>query len=260
MRKVALILISALGAASLASASDNFSYTATATPGSTPDGVDQSSNPVNVWTVVTTPSVTGGGSGAYFGTAFSGETLSGWQIWSSPFGTGTGNAGSVVATTTFAGGALAIGQTVSINFEMRAADPGKEVGIDLLNGSGTAVTFGIYGGEPGAYPYTGNGYYYTDAGSTDVSAGSMGYQYQSEFNIALTVTGTGTYSAVAGSDSWAGTFNGSLTGMDVFNLGAGDASDVAFNNLTVIPEPSMWAMWVVGIVAVLGWRRVFQHA
>ena len=254
MKKAVLILISLAGAAGVASASNLFSYTATATPGSTPDGVDQNSNPVNVWSVVDTPSNTGGGSGQYFGTSFSGETLSGWQIWSSPFGTGTGNAGNVVATTTFAGGALAVGQTVSINFEMRAVDPGKQVGVDLLNGSGAAITFGIFGGEPGAYPYTGSGYYFSDAGSAYASAGSMGYQYQSEFNIAFTITGANTYSAVAGSDSWSGTFNGSLIGMDVFNLGAGDASDVAFNNLTVAPEPSTIALVGISLSLLVGNR------
>jgi hypothetical protein len=259
MKKAIWILMSLIGATGMVSASNNFSYTATGTPGSPPDGVDQNNNPVNVWSVVDTPSNTGGGSGQYFGTAFGGETLSGWQIWSSPFGTGTGNAGSVVATTTFAGGALTIGQTVSINFEMRAIDPGKEVGVDILNGSGAAITFGIFGGEPGPYPYTGNGYYYSDAGSAFVSAGSMGYQYQSEFNIAFTMTGANTYSAVAGSDTWSGTFNGSLTGMDVFNLGAGDGSDVAFNNLTVAPEPSTWAMLAIGGVTLLGRRRIFHQ-
>lgn len=254
MKKVVLIFINLMGAAGVAFASNNFSYTATATPGQTPDGVDQNSNPVNVWSVVDTPSNTGGGSGQYFGTAFSGETLSGWQIWSSPFGTGTGNAGSVVATTTFAGGALSVGQTVSINFEMRAIDPGKQVGVDLLNGSGAAITFGIFGGEPGPYPYTGNGYYYSDAGSAYASAGGMGYQYQSEFNIAFTMTGINTYSAVAGSDSWSGTFSGSLIGMDVFNLGAGDASDVAFNNLTVVPEPSTIALVGIGLGLLIAKR------
>lgn len=261
MKKVVLILVSLIAATGAASASDDFSYTATATPGSTPDGVDQSSNPVNVWSVAVVPSGTGGGAGAYYGTAFSGETLSGWQIWSSPFGTGTGNAGTIDATTTFVGGALTIGQTVSINFEMRAVDPGNEVGVSLLNGSGDSIKFAIFGGEPsGTYPYTGSGYYYTDAGSAYASAGSMGYQYQSEFNIALTVTGAGTYSAVAGSDSWSGTFSGSLIGMDVFNHGAGDASDVAFNDLMVVPEPSTWAMLVIGSMAMFGSRRIFRHS
>jgi hypothetical protein len=137
---------------------------------------------------------------------------------------------------------------------MRAIDPGKQVGVDILNGSGAAITFGIFGGEPGPYPYTGSGYYYSDAGSAYVSAGSMGYQYQSEFNIAFTVTGANTYSAAAGSDTWSGTFSGSLIGMDVFNLGAGDASDVAFNNLTVIPEPTTIALIGIGLSLLVGNR------
>jgi hypothetical protein len=259
MNKTILTLICLLGAARLAHASDNFSYTATATPGSSLDGVDQNNNPVSVWTLGQQPGVTGGGiSGAYSGTAFSGETLSGWQIWSSPSGLSTGDGGFIQATNIFAGGALNIGQTVSLNFEMRAVDPGRDVGVSLLNSSGTAITFGIYGGEPGAgYPYTGNGYFYTDAGTADVSAGSMGYQYQNEFNIAFTMTGAGTYSAVAGSDAWSGTFNGQLLGIEVFNDGAGNGSDDAFNNLTVasVPEPGPLGLAFVGGALLLGYQR-----
>ena len=64
----------------------------------------------------------------------------------------------------------------------------------------------------------------------------MSYQYQSAFNIAFTVTGTNTYLAVAGSDTWTGTFNGPLTGIDVFNHAGGNGSDVGFNNLKIAPE------------------------
>jgi hypothetical protein len=249
MKKTLLFLVSLASAVGVASASNDFSYTATAAPGSTPDGVDQSSNPVNVWSVVLTPGLTPGtdGEGVYEGTAFGGETLSGWQEYSYQ-NDGVGNGGSVDDNTTFAGGALGIGQTVSINFEMRALDAGGQAGLSLLNGSGNAITFAIIGQGP-------NNYYYTDAGSTDASAGSMGYQYQSEFNIAFTVTGAGTYSAVAGSDSWSGTFSGSLIGMDVFNHAGGNASDVDSNNLTVVPEPATWAMLAAGGVLMLGYRR-----
>jgi hypothetical protein len=265
MKKILLTAIGLIGVAGLASASNNFSYTATGTPGNTPDGIDQSSDPVNVWTLLVTPgSGTGSAQGAYEGTAFSGETLSGWQIWTSPGSTanGPGVSGSINASDTFAGGALSIGQTVSLNFEMRAADPGTDVGISLLNGSGNAITFGIYGGEPSSSnPYTGAGYFYADAGSTYASAGGMGYQYQSEFNIAFTVTGADTYSAVAGSDSWSGTFSGSLTVIDVFNNGAGNGSDLAFNNLTVAtPEPSTWAMSAIGGLTLFGYLRKFRRA
>lgn len=238
MKRILSIVIAVTCAVRVASASNTFSYTATATPGTQPDGTDQNNNPVNVWTLAQYPGVTGGGiSGAYYGTAFSGETLSGWEIWSSPSSLPAGGGGFIEASNIFAGGPLSVGQTVSINFEMRATDPGRDVGVSLLNGSGYAVTFGIFGGEPNStYPYTGGGYFYSDAGSTYVSAGSMGYQYQSEFNISFTITGTNTYNAVCGSDSWSGTFNGQLLGIDVFNFGAGNGSDLAFNNLTVAPE------------------------
>ena len=235
-----LVLVGMMSVVRVASASSIFSYTATAAPGATPDGVDQNGNPVDIWTVTLTPPASGtGGEGVYEGTAFSGETLSGWQEYSYPGAGGPGTSGSVDATNIFAGGALTVGQTVSINFEMRAADAHGTVGVSLLNGSGNAITFGIYGAEPDSSNtnYTGTGYYYSDAGSGgDVNAGSMGYQYQIEFNIAFTITGPNTYTAIAGSDSWSGTFSGSLIGIDVFNHDAGDASDTAFNNLTVQPE------------------------
>ncbi|MGA2868178.1 MAG: hypothetical protein ABSF34_03320, partial [Verrucomicrobiota bacterium] len=236
-----LVLVGMMSGLRVASASNIFSYTATAAPGSTPDGVDQNGNPVDAWTVTLTPPASGGGGeGVYDGTpANSGETFSGWEMFTDPGAVSTDPSGSVDATNIFPGGALTVGQTVSINFVMRSTNPGTTVGVSLLNGSGNAITFGIYGGEPDASNtnYTGNGYYYSDAGSGgDVNAGSMAYQYQVEFNIAFTVTGPNTYSAIAGSDSWSGTFSGSLIGITVFNHQAGNGSDTGFNNLTVAPE------------------------
>jgi len=189
MKKTILTLISLLSVVGLASASNDFSYTASGDPNSNPDGVDQSANPVNVWNVTTTPGGTNSlgdsgadGSGSYYGTQ---DTLTGWQLYSFQ-NDGANNGGSAIATTTFAGGALTIGQTVSINFNMRALDnPSGTAGIDLFNGFGAAITFEINGG---------GSYNYTDAGSTGASAGSMGYQYQNPFNIAFTITGAGTYS------------------------------------------------------------------
>src|SRR5580693_9289830 len=153
MKKILLALVSLASAFGVASASNNFSYTATASPGNSPDGVDQALNPLQVWTLTTTPGFSGAdGSGAYYGSQPS--LGNAWQLYSYQ-NDGVGNGGSAFANTTFAGGALAIGQAVSINFNMRATDPGRQVGLSLLNGSGNAITFGIFGGEPNVtYPYT----------------------------------------------------------------------------------------------------------
>lgn len=269
MKKALLAAIGILGVIELASASNDFSYSATGSPGSTPDGVDQSSSPVSVWTEVVTLGGTNGagdngqdGAGVYFGNpdgsgGIGGSSENSWQEYSYQ-NDGTGLGGSVNSYNTFAGGALAIGQTVSINFVMRATDPAAngrasgQVGVTLLSGSSSAITFYIYGGGPGYYLYS-------DASSSGADAGPMSYQYQSPFNVAFTVTGANTYSAVVGSDSWSGTFNGSLTGIDVFNDAGGNGSDVGFNNLTVVgpvPEPGTLALICVGgALSLFGYVR-----
>ena len=247
MKKTLSILFSIIGAVSVASASSNFAYTATGDPGAAPDGVDQNSNSVDVWTVVLTPGANsndGSGTGFYNpdGANDAGGNVNAWQAYSYQ-NSGVGNGGSVDASTTFPGGALSVGQTVSIDFVMRALDnpsggtdlsTNGQAGISLLNSSGNAITFAIIGGGP-------NHYYYTDAGSTGASAGAgLAYQYQNQIHIAITVTGVGTYSATAfngsGVDNWSGTFSGSLIGMNVFNHKGGNGSDVGFNNLKVNPQ------------------------
>ena len=246
MKRLILILIGLTAIVRFASASNTFSYTATATPGNQPDGVDQNANPVNVWTVIASAGGTNGlgdngedGSGVYFGNpdgsgGIGGSSENSWQAYSYQ-NNGTGLGGSIDCTNIFAGGPLAAGQTVSINFVMRATDPATDglppgtVGVSLLNGTNTAVEFYIFGGGPGWY-------FYTDARTNGADAGPYTYQYQSAFNIAFTVTGPNTYSAIAGQDAWSGTFNGPLTGIDVFNHPGGNGSDVGFNNLTVAPS------------------------
>jgi hypothetical protein len=246
MKRILLVLFCVVSAVRLASASNTFSYTATGSPGANPDGVDQGNNPVSVWTIIQTPGGTNGandngedGQGVYFGNpdgagGIGGSSESSWQSYSYQ-NDGADLGGSIDATNQFAGGPLTAGQTVSLNFVMRATDastagraPGL-VGVSLLSGTNVAVTFYIYGGGPGYYLYA-------DAGGTNKDAGPMSYEYQSAFNIAFTITGANTYTAEAGSDNWGGTFSGPITGIDVFNHAGGNGSDVGFNNLAIAPE------------------------
>ncbi len=264
MKKVLLFFVSLVSAASLAWASTPDSYTAIGDPNQPNNAVDMNSITSTLWTCTFTPGGTNGmgdsgadGSGSYYGSQA--NLGNAWQMYSYQ-NDGVGNGGSAYANTTFGGGALTLGQTVSINFNMRAVDPASgtnaagQVGLSLLNGSGKAITFYIYGGAPG-----GN-YLYTDAGSTAATAGSMGYQYQNAMHVSFTLTGPSSYSASviatngAGSDSWTGTFAGSLVGMQVFNMAGGNGSDVGFNNLAVVPEPGTLALVAGGLVTLLGYR------
>jgi hypothetical protein len=270
MKKTIVSLISLIGAAGVSLAANNFSYTATGSPGGTPDGQDQNGNPLNLWTVTATPGGLNGsgdggadGSGVYFGNpdgsgGIGGSSVNSWQAYSYQ-NDGEALGGSVNAVIYFSGGALSVGQTVSLNFVMRALDPAAnghpagEVGVSLLSGGGDAITFYIYGGGPGNY-------FYSDAGSTAANAGPLTYQYQNAFNLAFTVTGANTYSAVAGSDQWSGTFDGSLTGIDVFNDAGGNGSDVGWNNLTVVPEPSTFALLGLCGGSLIGFRRLWRRS
>src|SRR5271154_1734553 len=94
MKKTVLILSCLMGAIGLASASNVFSYTATAAPGNSPDGMDQNSNTLQVWTVVPYAGGTNGmgdngedGSGVYFGNpdgsgGIGGSAENSWQAYS----------------------------------------------------------------------------------------------------------------------------------------------------------------------------------
>ncbi len=137
MKCVLLTIIGIVGLVGIASGSNDLSYTATGSPGATPDGVDQNNNPVDVWTEVLTLGGTNGtgdngedGSGVYFGNpdgsgGIGGTSENSWQEYSYQ-NDGVGLGGSANAYNTFAGGALLIGQTVSLNFVMRATDPATD--------------------------------------------------------------------------------------------------------------------------------------
>jgi len=231
-----------VGAAGWASAATPVSYTATAAPSANPDGVDQTNTPVDVWQEVITPG-TSGGAGSYSNpTWYPGA----WTLYSYNDATG----GSIDEYHTFAGGAISVGQTVSIGIANSAIATGQHVGFSLIDG-GSPINFYFVGGDSSGH------YRYDDAGGTDQDTG-LGFEYQTPITVSITLTSATTYSATAGTASWSGTYSGAITEMDVYNHAAGDGSDLGYDNLTVsaVPEPvSAGLIGVLGVPALLRRRR-----
>jgi len=167
-----------------------------------------------------------------------------WVIWDDTNGDGS----QITQTHTFDGGALTIGQTVSIdyahNYNVAA---GKTIGINLLGASGTEVSLFFTGGN--------NFFQYSDTGG---GAGPLGATYDDTKRtfqtFSFTLTGANTYSAtfVGSKGAFSGTFTGaSITGIQVFNNDAGGLSDQFTNNLNIVPEPSTYALLGIGALAVV---------
>jgi hypothetical protein len=217
-----LIVATAIGlAASIAEieAASITSYVASDSPGSAPDA---NGNTFDAWTVSTiTPP--GGGAGSFYGFGNS------WVLYSFPDGAA---AGSAFADHTFAGGALGVGQTVSIQWANSAVQTGSPVGVSLMSGGTAVATVKFVGGAPGGIVT------YDDAGGTNQSTG-VGFAYQTLRPFLFKLDSGTTYSASFNGTPWTGTLAGSpIDGIRVFNSAGGNGSDVFFNNLAIVPEPS----------------------
>jgi len=218
---IATLAIRLLLVGGFAEAATISSYVASGDPGGAPDANAQS---VDAWTTTLSSN---GGRGSGF---FSPFTLSPtpWVLFSFPSG---GVNGSIQANHTFDGGPLGVGQVVMIDWANRAIDAGSSVGVSLMSAGTPTVTFKFVGGDP-------NGVYrYDDAGGTGQSTGAP-FAYQSMQTLKFAITGPGTYSASYGPSSWNGTYTGAIDAIQVFNNGGGNGSDVPFNNLVVVPEPT----------------------
>lgn len=150
------------------------------------------------------------------------------------------------ATYSLLGGALSIGQTLTLDFDNGWVDNGGEVGVRVLSGSTEGLKFSFTGG---------NANYMLDNGSiTDT-----GFPFTADgLDINFTLTASGQYSIDGG--AFTGTLNNALTSIDrieVFNMnaGGGDERNVFFNNMTVVPEPSSVALLGLGGLAMILRRR-----
>jgi hypothetical protein len=167
-----------------------------------------------------------------------------WVLFSYPNGVD----GSIQADHPFSGGSLGIGQTVSIDWANRAIDPGGAVGVSLTNGGTAVATVKFVGGDPDGV------YRYDDAGGANQSTGE-GFAYQNMQTFKFTLNSATAYTASYGATSWSGTIGGAIDGIQVFNNGGGNGSDVPFNNLGVVAEPSSVILASLAGVCFLSLRQ-----
>lgn len=248
MKKSAYTLLFVASIASSASAATLVSYTASASPSSDPDA---NAGAVNVWDY----SASAGGSFDGFfdkNDSFDNAGLSTpWQI-----GTFTTSSGDFSqADHTFAGGALGLGQTVSINIANVGIAGGGSIGFELRDSNSPLIRFGFNGGDSN---------YFIDApGGSGFTFSDNPYQANDVWNVAITITGAGTFnlktsSMASGTTDYNGTFDtsdGTLDIARVYSFQAGDQSDVTFNNLSVVPEPTSLLLLSAGGIGLTLLRR-----
>lgn len=192
--------------------------------------------------VFSTSGGTGGSSGTFTGASDIGDPS--WGFFAS-------NSEVSQAFFDFDGGALTVGQTVSFQMDNGNIQSGGTVGFGFQNiGSGAnRAEFFFVGGDSN---YTVNDL----AGSSDSGIGFT----TSGLTIDFTLTSADTYALnITPLGSSTSNFTGTLAGTGGsgvdrlrffnFNAGSGSASDAFFNNISVVPEPSAFAL-LSGILAL----------
>lgn len=192
-----------------------------------------------------------GGGGSYLGESVGATGLpetDTWGIYASTSGTSS-------VDRPFTGGPLLLGQTVSINMGIGGGVAnGGTIGINLLSGATPEFTVVFVGGGSlwqlndggGNFGATGIGF----SANTTVST-AFTYEGGNNYNIQL-VEGSGTYSGIGYTAS---STLSDITGIRLFSVNQGGDDNGGFSDLTVVPEPSTWAMLGLGVPFVVGFAR-----
>jgi len=223
------LLIAAV--ASIAVSSGAFALTASDNSGNysgTFIGLNQGTG-FNAWS----GSATGGG-GNYIGG--SGLSASSWAIYS---GGGAGN--SYQATRPFST-AMSIGDIFTLQLGYTGVSNGGEIGINLFSGGSFRLGFKFIGGS--------SGWVLNDGGS-DFSSGISwaGGTPGATLNYSFT-RGTGNAYSLnisQGTQSYTGNNTGtsgimSIDSVQFYSSAQGGGENIGFNNLSVVPEPSTYAL------------------
>jgi hypothetical protein len=166
-------------------------------------------------------------------------------------------------TYVFGGGALAVGQTVSITITLGNIASGGTVGFGLQNSSSINRFESYYIGN-----HVSDTWKLNDAGGQENITGP-------NTSFANTSRSNSKFATISftqlGSNAFSLSFNGTpvtnsgltITASDIdririfnFNAGSGGASDQFFNSLSVVPEPSAALLGAIGALALLRRRRI----
>jgi hypothetical protein len=185
--------------------------------------------PFTLWTC-STPGVPGADAGSW-----GDSTNNAWGLWS--------NNSQITASASFAGGTLAVGQTVSLGFSLEWVN--QQVGFDITGAGGNLLSVW--------FPTGASDFSYWDAGGNALT--TQGWVYGTFIPFTLTYDGGSAYNATFGSASWSGTFGNDVSGaapngLDFYNNAQSSTNhDVELNNLVVtpavVPEPGQVALFAI---------------
>ena len=191
------------------------------------------------WTLTSTPA--GGFSGSYIG---------GTAIGDPSFGIYSGGdaAATMTALRPFTGGGLTAGQSFSVTVgNTPTINTGGQLGLSLMSGSNARWTLKFVGG--------GTDWQLNDGGS-DFSSGQA-YAANTSLSLTFTYNGGSSYSYTFGTGS-GNNFTASadisnLDGVQFFSVNQGNDQNMGINNLSVVPEPSTYALLALSAVAFGGY-------
>lgn len=173
-----------------------------------------------------------------------GRYVGGTAIGSDSFGLFS-NTGTSLARRDFTGGALSAGDTFSIDLGHTSTING-EIGLNLLNGASTIFTLKFTGGDSA-----------WDLNDGGVDFGS-GQNYSANTSLSFTFTYEGgnnysyTFGSGSGSNYTATNTISNITGFQLYNNGQGSGENFGANNISVVPEPSTFAL----LAGLLGFIHV----
>lgn len=218
-------------------ASDNASTTNY--PGGTWTNGSTGGSGFGAWILTPTTNSAGSYAGAFIGGSGQGNPSFGIYA-------GGNSLSTFTADRPFTGGALTAGQTFSVSLGYSSTIVG-EIGVQFLSGPTPRWTLKFVGGATN---------WVINDGGSDFNAGQ---NYSPNTSLAFNFTYNGgnsysyTYGTGSGNNFTAANDLSNLTAVRFYNRDQGPDQNLGFNNLSVVPEPSTYALLALSAVAFGGY-------